>query len=559
MIAASDWYSFWVVTTNHLWLAALVIGALAVIDRWLLSDAPASRHCLLWSVALAALCFPAAWIASVFESLTTAWIGPVVTIAGPAAAGETPVLLRPDLLLGAAAMKSPAWLWLSLTILWTTGATLLTVALIWRDRAAVGTAVSMSADMRAHLAAAAECAGVPTARILVLDHVGAPHARGALRPTIVLPIQLLERLEMEELAAVLVHENAHLRRRDPLRRVLYRAALVSWWFYPLTWFVLRRLNRATEMACDETVIRAGFAPATYARAIAGTLEMSGGPRPVLGTALVRAPGRDIRARLRQLQRATREENMPRTTLALAMVIVVIVLAVTFAPPATGLSALVPQSVLAGSSAVASQSEQLLGLRGVGIELEDAEMSGTLRKTLTHLAEIGGFRVRLEGFDRDWLQSEEIKWHVNNVTVGRLLVDLSRVHGLRYEVPSHRQLIVRPGRGEQWIEASTALKRYRPDELPVVGRDIQAPEKVHNVVPKYAALARQARVEGVVILETTIDATGAVVDVRVLRGLGMGLDEAAVEAVRQWRYTPTLLEGKAVPILLTATVSFSLQE
>ena len=62
--------------------------------------------------------------------------------------------------------------------------------------------------------------------------------------------------------------------------------------------------------------------------------------------------------------------------------------------------------------------------------------------------------------------------------------------------------------------------------------------------------------GVVILEATIDGEGSVRDVRVLRSKPL-LDQAAVDAVRQWRFTPTLLNDHPVPVLMTVTVSFAL--
>ncbi len=92
----------------------------------------------------------------------------------------------------------------------------------------------------------------------------------------------------------------------------------------------------------------------------------------------------------------------------------------------------------------------------------------------------------------------------------------------------------------------------------VGGDIQSPERIHNVAPQYPELARRARLAGVVILEATIDREGAVTNVNVLRGLGLGLDEAAVSAVSQWIYTPTFYNGRPVEILLTVTVMFQLQ-
>jgi protein TonB len=92
----------------------------------------------------------------------------------------------------------------------------------------------------------------------------------------------------------------------------------------------------------------------------------------------------------------------------------------------------------------------------------------------------------------------------------------------------------------------------------VGGEIQAPERIVYVPPNYPELARRARLAGVVILEATIDRDGAVTNVNVLRGLGLGLDEAAVNAVSQWMYTPTFYNGRPVEVLLTVTVQFQLQ-
>ena len=88
--------------------------------------------------------------------------------------------------------------------------------------------------------------------------------------------------------------------------------------------------------------------------------------------------------------------------------------------------------------------------------------------------------------------------------------------------------------------------------------IQAPRKTVDVAPIYPALARLTRVDGVVILEAVIDARGAVESVRVLRSIQL-LDQAAVDAVRQWRFTPALLSGEAVPVVMTVTVKFTLQD
>jgi protein TonB len=85
----------------------------------------------------------------------------------------------------------------------------------------------------------------------------------------------------------------------------------------------------------------------------------------------------------------------------------------------------------------------------------------------------------------------------------------------------------------------------------------APRKVFDAAPKYPELARAAHQQGIVILEATIDASGRVESTHVLRSIPL-LDEAALEAVRQWRFTPALLNGVPIPIVMTVTVRFTLQ-
>ena len=75
-------------------------------------------------------------------------------------------------------------------------------------------------------------------------------------------------------------------------------------------------------------------------------------------------------------------------------------------------------------------------------------------------------------------------------------------------------------------------------------------------PVYPPIAQAARVQGIVIIEATIGADGRVVNARILRSVPL-LDQAALDAVRQWQYTPTLLNGVPVPVIMTVTVKFTL--
>jgi protein TonB len=98
----------------------------------------------------------------------------------------------------------------------------------------------------------------------------------------------------------------------------------------------------------------------------------------------------------------------------------------------------------------------------------------------------------------------------------------------------------------------------PPTTPVrITTELRPPAKIKDVLPIYPELAMRAHVAGSVVLEATINAEGRVVDVRVLRSIPL-LDKAAVDAVRQWEFTPTRLNGVAVPVIMTVTVNFTLR-
>jgi protein TonB len=97
----------------------------------------------------------------------------------------------------------------------------------------------------------------------------------------------------------------------------------------------------------------------------------------------------------------------------------------------------------------------------------------------------------------------------------------------------------------------------PPQRPVRLSAYEMPRKVHDVAPRYPEIAQRANVEGVVIIEAVIAVDGTVRDARVLRSVAL-LDRAALDAVKQWRYAPTRLNGVAVPVIVTVTVQFRLQ-
>jgi len=92
----------------------------------------------------------------------------------------------------------------------------------------------------------------------------------------------------------------------------------------------------------------------------------------------------------------------------------------------------------------------------------------------------------------------------------------------------------------------------------VGGNVKAPIAVIRVDPVYTEVARRARVEGIVIIEAVIDRQGNVTEARVLKPLPLGLDAAALQAVKQWKFRPGTLDGQPIPVYYNLTVNFRIE-
>jgi len=97
----------------------------------------------------------------------------------------------------------------------------------------------------------------------------------------------------------------------------------------------------------------------------------------------------------------------------------------------------------------------------------------------------------------------------------------------------------------------------PPKVVRVGGLLTAPKLIKKVEPTFPPLATQARLSGLVILEALVDVRGRVQEVKVLRGAPL-FDDAAMEAVKQWRYQPLLLNGQPTAFILTVTLRFNLE-
>ena len=105
--------------------------------------------------------------------------------------------------------------------------------------------------------------------------------------------------------------------------------------------------------------------------------------------------------------------------------------------------------------------------------------------------------------------------------------------------------------------ATQAMAWQTPQIYKIGNGVSPPKVEHKVDPKYTKEARAAKVAGIVSLNLVIDANGSPRDIVVTRGLGFGLDEAAVDCVQKWRFKPGMKEGSPVNVQATIDVNFRL--
>jgi TonB family protein len=435
--------------------------------------------------------------------------------------------------------------------------------------------------------------------------VSQPVTFGLAPARVLLPASLLT-ASAEQRRAVLCHELLHVRRRDWAWVLADEAVLTLLWFHPAVWWLVGELQLAREQVVDRLTVAATGARRAYMDALFSAADAPSAP-PVFAGFLRR------RHLARRLVSLAEEVVMSRARLAVGGVVMAGILA---GSGAVGLAAW-PLAVVqapaqghvmrfqaAGASIAVSRVDMefppgLSGEMNSGLALFDAVVDANGAVSSVRLARIGAHKDKkgVTSADLPTLEAALTKASAGGsqgaaaypvfadaAAVIRDLDTLSKAAAAalqqwRFVPPQAAPAIARvsvvfdvlhgratfgpaePVSGFPAPPASTfasAPPPPRADGALRVGGNIRAPQKIHNVPPVYPQEAQDARVQGVVIIEAKIDADGSVAEAWVLRSIPL-LDQAALDAVKQWRYTPTLMNGVAVPVIMTVTVNFTLQD
>jgi len=366
---------------------------------------------------------------------------------------------------------------------------------------------------------------------------------GVWRPCIVVPAAAAA-WDDERVRAVLAHELAHVQRFDWPVQLAAEALCAAFWFNPLAWLVARRLREEGERACDDVVLGTGLVDHDYATHLFDIARAARGP--VLRAAMPMARLSSLEGRIAAMLNPALDRRVP------SRVFRVVAAALLLLAASAGVVRLTAQQ--AGPAPLQGTVYDSSGAVLPGVEMALVNEQGVRWTTPTD----GGGRFEFAP-----------------VGAGKYVLEASLpgLHAFRQEIALEREndwkktITMQLGELQETIQVTarrprtlTAPPAAAPGRPVRVGGNIKQPRKTKSAAPVYPSVLQEAGLEGVVKLDVLIDTEGHVSSVRVLNSLvHPAFADAAATAVKQWEFTPTLLNGVPVEVAMTVSISFSLSD
>ena len=366
---------------------------------------------------------------------------------------------------------------------------------------------------------------------------------GVFRPCILVPPRTAQWGD-ELIRVVVCHELAHVRRRDWAVQIAADLVRRAYWFQPLMWIACRMLRRESEQACDDVVLGAGVEAPAYAEYL---LHLARAGRTNYRWAVAVPMARPSTLERRITAMLNNARNRRALSFRAAVVTTIALAAASFTAAAFHAeqvqSAQLTGTIYDGSGAV---------LPGVAVTLTDAQNAKAEATTDAS----GRFQLPAAAGGRYVLEAK-----APGFNAFRQELELTSAGDW------DRAITLQVGKLSETVTVSatrvpaTQPTPGAPRRTPVrVGGNIKAPTKVLNVNPVFPQSMRAAGRSGVVPLDALIGTDGNVLFARVVSAsVHPDFADAAIEAVRQWKFTPTLLNGKPVEVWMTVTIHFALEQ
>jgi TonB family protein len=400
-----------------------------------------------------------------------------------------------------------------------------------------------------------------------------PATLGLFPPRVLLPTALADD-DAARRRTILCHELIHVRRADFHNVVLEEAVRTFFWFDPMRRWLIAELRVVREQVVDREVVerlgdRASYLELLYS--FANERPFVAGAAPFFGR-------RQLERRVTSLLSEVRMSRLHRFAASLLTLVLAgaAVGAVSYWYPLDLIARTTPQSAQEAESSAGPLERVATRISGkdklprrvhVTPFTFPAEARGalasalvTVRLVVDNTGTVAESRLLRTQMTWKGTSTADDRERITSLIAER---SLSTVREWRYDAPPSAVVWTMTvfysddpiAKASDELAAGSAAPASAGHPLRV-GGDVRPPAKVVNIPPTYPAEALSAGVQGVVAIEATIDETGSVTEARVLKSVPE-LDDAALEAVRQWKYTPTLMNGAAVPVIMTVTINFTL--
>jgi TonB family protein len=527
--------------------------------------------------------------------------------------------------------------------------------------------------------------------VVVVPGVAAPAAVAIRKPALVVPDNMLQRLDAQELRGVLAHEVAHVARRDNLASLFEGVVSALFWFNPLVWMLRPRIALERERACDDAAVGQHSEPETFLRALLTLCRETVHERHAAVSCISHSK---ISERVDYLMNPHRSSASPRARLAAYSIALLLTLGATsvvalavdkplvsmtpsgysmtvaaqkadddavqfdlvvtapngevISRPRVMTKAGQPARMVSGSGerrvdvqiefddATRGRARMIITSEGaveadrsvpftvvdrggrlyagdpIDVRLKDADLNDVLGvlsqlsgrkivldarvrgkvsvdfedtpwdKVLDSIVLSNGLTVRTEG-DIIYVEprpeaqysGQPIDLKLKDADLRQLMTTFEQLTGLKIvvapgiegkvtvdfdDVPWDKALadiVAQQGLAMRVEKGTVHLERTVSSIK--MGDGITPPRLISKVDPLYPASAKAQRIAGIVILRTTIDTNGNVVRADVLKGMPEGLSDAAIEAVKQWKFSPALKDGLPVEVEYNLTINFQLDK
>jgi beta-lactamase regulating signal transducer with metallopeptidase domain len=379
--------------------------------------------------------------------------------------------------------------------------------------------------------------------LLQSDHPSLLVTWGVALPKVLLPAAASD-WSSDRARVVLCHELAHIRRGDWMVQIAAELLRAFYWFNPLLWIVSRRLRLESEHACDDEVMSRGVEGTDYATHLVDLARALHQRRYTWLPAPAMARPSSLERRVRAMLNNRVNRNPTSGSSRAAIVVLLLIVA----------------------AAAAMAQNMFQSFSGTVVDATSMPIPG-VRLVMANLARDSKYEVKTDATG---------KFEFVGLLSGDYVLEAAYIGFMRHKEDvrltgrdQQRQLVLQIGQLEETItvaiserETSTPVVKEvpMPDVLSgcrtiPVGGNIRAPKKVRDLAPQYPAHLRGSGTEGTVVLNGRIGLDGYINNIQTVGDAQPDLVNAAIEAVREWRFTQTMLNCTPVEVPLNMTIRF----